>query len=52
MFNKMPLSIESQVQLLKARGLQVFPNEEEEIRIWLNNVHYYKLSEVMKYSFK
>lgn len=44
MFNKMPLSIESKVQLLKVRGLQVFPNEEEEIRIWLNNVHYYKLS--------
>lgn len=44
MFSKEPLSIEGQVQLLKQRGLHVFPDEEEEIRTWLSNVHYYKLS--------
>jgi abortive infection bacteriophage resistance protein len=44
MFNKPATSIENQIKLLKGRGLIIAPHEEDEIRLWLTNVTYYKLS--------
>jgi abortive infection bacteriophage resistance protein len=44
MFNKPPTSITEQIELLQSRGLLFSSDEECDLKTWLMNVNYYKLS--------
>lgn len=43
-FNKQATSIDEQVDLLQKRGLIISTDEVDELKTWLSNVTYYKLS--------
>ena len=48
-YTKKPLSVDEQVALLKSRGLQLPPGDEELLRYYLHNVNYYHLSIYFKF---
>jgi len=48
-YEKLPLSLDQQVILLKERGLLLPGNDEEKLRYYLSNVNYYHLSIYFKF---
>jgi len=48
-YNKKPLSLDKQVDLLKSRGLLLPDSDEEKLRYYLQNVNYYHLSIYFKF---